>query len=86
MINLDQARTTIARAARPQFRGHVEEVSGVIVEAEGVPAAVGEICRIERRDDTIDAEVVGFRGTRTLLMPHGDVAGIAPGQELVVER
>ena len=29
-------------------------------------------------DFGIDAEVVGFRGTRTLLMPHGDVEGIAP--------
>lgn len=79
-LSLERTRETLKRASRPHFRGRVEEVSGVIVEADGIPAAVGEVCRIERRDDTIDAEVVGFRGTRTLLMPHGDVAGIAPGQ------
>ncbi|MDA1264777.1 MAG: FliI/YscN family ATPase [Planctomycetota bacterium] len=80
MISLDRSREIVARASKPHFRGRIEEVSGVIVEAEGIPAAVGEVCRIELRDGTIDAEVVGFRGTRTLLMPHGDVVGIAPGQ------
>jgi len=79
-LDLTRARDTVQRACRPHYRGRVEEVSGVVVEAEGVPAAVGEVCRIERRDDSVDAEVVGFRGTRTLLMPHGDVDGIAPGQ------
>ncbi len=77
---MDLARETIRRAGKPHFRGRVEEVSGVIVEAHGIPAAVGEVCRIDRRTDSVNAEVVGFRGSRTLLMPHGDVAGIAPGQ------
>jgi len=45
---------------------------------------MGELCRIQRgRAADIDAEVVGFRGSSTLLMPHGDVAGIAPMQEVV---
>lgn len=79
-LDLDLARRTIRRASRPYFRGRVEDVSGVLVEAHGAPAAMGEVCRIERREDHVDAEVVGFRGTRTLLMPHGDVNGIAPGQ------
>lgn len=78
-FDVDKARSVIERASKPHFRGRVEEVAGVIVEAEGVPAAVGEICRIERDQDMVCAEVVGFRGSRTLLMPHGDVAGIAPG-------
>jgi flagellum-specific ATP synthase len=80
-FDLDLARTTIRRASRPFFRGRVQEVSGVLIDAHGVPSAVGELCRIDRGDgDQVDAEVVGFRGSSTLLMPHGDVAGIAPGQ------
>ena len=74
----------IRAAAAPLYRGRVENVSGVLVEAAGIPAAMGELCRIQRgRSADIDAEVVGFRGSSTLLMPHGDVAGIAPNQEVV---
>ncbi len=81
-LDRDRMRATIQRSCKPHFRGHVEEVSGVLVEAQGVPSAVGEICRIELRQGAIDAEVVGFRGTRTLLMPHGNIDGIAPGQNV----
>ena len=86
MTRLDLVRATalVDAAAQPVFRGRVEEVSGVLVSAHGVPAAVGELCSIRRGDGTqVDAEVVGFRGAATLLMPHGDVAGIAPAQEVV---
>jgi len=73
--------SSIERAARPVWRGRVEVVSGVIVEAKGIPAAVGELCRIDRGPlGPIDAEVVGFRGASTLLMPHGDLEGIGPRQ------
>ncbi|MEM7515625.1 MAG: FliI/YscN family ATPase, partial [Planctomycetota bacterium] len=83
MIDLDPELTLrlVEEGAKPTFRGTIELVSGVLVEAQGVPAALGEVCTIERgQGDTIDAEVVGFRGTHTLLMPFGDLAGIAPKQ------
>ena len=80
-LDLAQAARVVEDAAQPHFRGRVEVVSGVMVEAEGVPAALGELCRIDRGVlGPIDAEVVGFRGTRTLLMPHGELQGIAPQQ------
>ncbi len=74
-------------AARPFYRGRVDLVSGVLVEALGVPAALGETCRIDRGAlGSIEAEVVGFRGASTLLMPHGDLTGIAPRQEVLALR
>jgi FliI/YscN family ATPase len=79
VLDLERCLLHVQAGAQPLFRGRVEQVSGVLVEAVGVPAAVGEMCRIHRdRDGFVDAEVVGFRGTTTLLMPHGDVSGIAP--------
>ena len=77
-LSLDQCREIVHEASRPFYRGHIDIVSGVLVEAIGVPAALGELCRIERGpgQDPIDAEVVGFRGSSTLLMPHGDLSGI----------
>jgi FliI/YscN family ATPase len=80
-LDLAPLRAQITPGAAPRYRGRVDLVSGVIVEAAGVPAAVGELCRIDRgRAGPITAEVVGFRGTTTLLMPHGDVEGIGPQQ------
>jgi len=72
---------------KPLYEGRVEVVSGVMVEAAGVPAALGELCRIHRTNgDPVDAEVVGFRGSQTLLMPHGDLRGIAPDQRVTALR
>jgi len=82
-LQLERCFEHVRLGAVPLFRGRIDQVSGVIVEATGVPAAVGEMCRIRRgRDEFVDAEVVGFRGSTTLLMPHGDVSGIAPQQEV----
>jgi len=84
LLDAEGLRPAIRAAAAPLFRGRVDNVSGVLVEAAGIPAAMGELCRIQRgRSSDIEAEVVGFRGSTTLLMPHGDVAGIAPMQEVV---
>ena len=72
---------------KPLYEGRVEVVSGVMVEATGVPAALGEMCCIHRTNgDPVDAEVVGFRGSQTLLMPHGDLRGIAPDQRVTALR
>jgi flagellum-specific ATP synthase len=77
----DRLEPLVRQAARPAFRGEVRRVSGVLVEAAGLPAAVGELVRIEGRGRRpIDAEVVGFRDGTALLMPHGDTDGIAPRQ------
>ncbi len=89
MIALDLARCRVhvADAVCPTWRGQVDLVSGVIVEASGVPAAMGELCTIERggRLGPIAAEVVGFRGASTLLMPHGDLEGIGPRQTVTAQ-
>ncbi|MFC1573912.1 FliI/YscN family ATPase [Candidatus Latescibacterota bacterium] len=60
--------------------GVVTESRGLLVESRGPQASIGEICRIEYGEGTkIHAEVVGFRDNRLLLMPLGELGGIAPG-------
>ena len=82
-FDLNRCREVIRNASSPFYRGRVDVVSGVLVEAVGIPASMGELCRIERGSGgPIDAEVIGFRGDRTLLMPHGEVSGLAPGQSV----
>src|SRR3954453_10948490 len=61
--------------------GRVVDLIGLIVEATGLEAEVGEVCTIEtgRGRTDVPAGVVGFRAGRTLLMALGDATGIGPG-------
>lgn len=84
MFDMPLMRRAVQRGAKPYYRGCVRRVTGMLVEASGIPVAQGGMCRIDRGQlGAIDAEVVGFDGTTTLLMPHGDVIGIAPDQSVV---
>jgi flagellum-specific ATP synthase len=71
----------IENADLHERRGRVDDLIGLIVEATGLEAEVGEVCTVEagRHRPAVPAEVVGFRAGRTLLMPLGDIHGIGPG-------
>jgi flagellum-specific ATP synthase len=71
----------IGRADLHRRHGRVSDLIGLIVEATGLEAEVGEVCEIAtgRGRAAVPAEVVGFRQRRTLLMPLGDLHGIGPG-------
>jgi flagellum-specific ATP synthase len=81
VIDSYKARSIAAAAAGPRYRGRIDKISGILAEANGVPAAIGEVCRIGGPDG-MTAETVGFRDGRALLMPHGDLTGVAPGTEV----
>jgi flagellum-specific ATP synthase len=63
--------------------GRVTEVTGVIIKATGVKASVGEACRIQSEGASLDAEVVGFRDGKVLLMAVGELSGIQPGSRVL---
>ncbi len=60
---------------------------GLTLEAEGLRAAVGSRCRLINgggyQPVEVEAEVMGFNGNKTFLMPVGSLAGIAPGARVV---
>src|SRR3954464_6220490 len=81
---LGQLGRAVTRADLHRRRGRVSDLIGLIVEATGLEAEVGEVCEVRigrERTGTaaIPAEVVGFRQGRTLLMPLGEMHGIGPG-------
>ena len=80
---LAQARSRLSDTRLVQNRGRVTQMIGLVIESQGPMASVGEICRIESQitQQSIEAEVVGFRDRKLLLMPLGDVNGICPGSE-----
>src|SRR6201985_2809198 len=78
---LDEATHAIREADLHRRHGRVRDLIGLIIEATGLEAEVGEVCSIEtgRGRPDVPAEVVGFRAGRTLLMALGDATGIGPG-------
>jgi flagellum-specific ATP synthase len=62
--------------------GKVVNVVGLTIESAGPDARLGDICQIFPEEETIppiQAEVVGFKDKKTLLMPYGAVDGIGLG-------
>ena len=80
-MRLNSCRDALHRADLHARHGRVSNLIGLIIEATGVEAEVGELCYVEtgRHSEPVPAEVVGFRDSRTLLMPLGDMHGIGPG-------
>ncbi|MCE5198758.1 MAG: flagellar protein export ATPase FliI [Armatimonadota bacterium] len=78
-------RQAINRTDTVRLNGRVSQVIGVLVESRGPVCGVGEICEIhnDRNVEPVLAEVVGFRESRTLLMPFGVVTDIRPGAEVI---
>jgi len=59
--------------------GRLSRMVGLTLEAVGCRAAIGSRCRVETKNGRmIEAEVVGFSGTRIFLMPTAEVHGLEP--------
>ncbi len=63
--------------------GRVQGISGMTIEASDLTLPLGSLCRIDSFGDrTSDAEVIGFRQDRTLLMPLSGTSGVARGDAI----
>jgi len=65
--------------------GKVSQVIGTVIESNGPPMAIGETASISYRRTVkpVLAEAVGFRDAKVLLMPLGELGGIAAGSDVV---
>ncbi len=83
---LDDFKKRLEEVDITPVNGRVEQVVGLVIEATGPSASVGEACWITSSDGQgrpVLAEVVGFRQHRVLLMPLGEMRGLGPGSEVV---
>lgn len=79
-IWFERMHRSVESAQTIRRSGRVQQVIGLVIESIGPEVSVGDRCTIaSRRNGGIPAEVVGFKGSRVLLMPLGDMDGVAPG-------
>lgn len=82
-IDLAPLITAVADTEPMKVYGKVVEITGIIIKATGVKASIGESCRILSEDLELEAEVVGFRDGKVLLMAIGDLSGIKSGSRVL---
>ncbi|RUN75009.1 FliI/YscN family ATPase [Sphingomonas sp. TF3] len=65
-------------APRPKVSGRLASFDGLLMEAVGLTLPVGTVCQVGDRQAGVEAEVIGFRNGRTLLMNLGGPAALLP--------
>ncbi len=82
VINFEKYQKNLHQAATVKVKGRVTELVGLVAKAVIPNVKVGELCYIDAAGGRIKAEVVGFKENEVLLMPLGNLEGIAPGSEV----
>ena len=68
------------------IRGKVDRIIGLTAAVVGLPAPLGSVCQINRENGpSLDAEVIGFDGDETLLLPLGDLVGVRRGNVVTLK-
>ncbi len=69
--------------------GRVDKGVGLVIEGLGPRANIGDVCLIQPsdlvKDSFVEAEVIGFREDRILLMPLQEMRGIGPGSRIIAK-
>jgi flagellum-specific ATP synthase len=65
-------------APKPKISGRLASFDGLLMEAIGLTLPVGTVCLVGDRKSGVEAEIIGFRNGRTLLMNLGGPAALLP--------
>jgi flagellum-specific ATP synthase len=84
-FDADRYLSTLRAADLLRTNGKVRQVIGTVVESNGPPMSIGETANIiyRRSAEPVLSEAVGFRDSKVLLMPLGELGGISAGSEVV---
>lgn len=84
-MNINKYLQAVKQVDTIRTNGKVSQVIGLIIESNGPGATLGELCYVYPRGggNKIQAEVVGFKDNKVLLMPLGDLEGVGPGSEVI---
>ena len=62
----------------PRVSGRLASYDGLLMEAVGLSLPVGTVCQVGDPATGVEAEVIGFRGGKTLMMNLGGPAALLP--------
>lgn len=77
--------------------GRVSKGVGLVIEGLGPRANIGDVCQIQSSasggssangaggGQFVEAEVIGFKEDKILLMPLGDLMGVGPGSRIIAK-
>jgi flagellum-specific ATP synthase len=84
-VDLTRYETLLKRINPIRVNGKVSEIIGLMVQGNGPAASIGEVCGIVpvNSDVPVEAEVVGFKNGRVLLMPLESIQGLGPGCKIL---
>lgn len=84
-INIEKYISAVNEKRFMKYTGRITKVTGLTIESNGPMASIGELCYIYpyKNDIPIMSEVVGFKEGKILLMPLGEMEGIASGSIVV---
>lgn len=82
MNTFDQVDAAVKVSSPFLLKGSVSDVTGLVIEGTGPFVPVGSNVTIQSGNQEMSAQVVGFRKDQILLMPFGEIQGIAPGASI----
>ena len=87
-VDLAKYHTCLDSACSIRATGRVTKVVGLVIEAQGPISCLGTVCDIytTNKNETITAEVSGFKDSSVLLMPLEEIHGIAPGCRVIARQ
>jgi len=82
-VDLSTCLRAVERAEPLRVYGKVVEITGLLIKATGLAVSIGEACEIfSDGGPPVEAEVVGFRDGKALLMAIGDLSRIKLGSRV----
>lgn len=88
-VDLQKYKDIIEENDGIEISGNVDRVVGLVIEGKGPGASIGTTCDVYSKNSTVpllQAEIVGFKDSKALLMPLGDMRGITPGDKIIVRK
>jgi len=87
-IDLAKYHTCLESTCPIRATGRVTNVVGLVVEAQGPVSCLGTVCDIytTHHNNTITAEVSGFKNNSVLLLPLEEMRGIGPGCRVIARQ
>lgn len=83
-IDLSPYLQKVEKSEPLRVYGRIVEITGLTIKATGLDVSIGEACRIYSDGATpVDAEVVGFKEGKVILMATGEVSGIRHGSRVL---